>query len=290
MSGADFGYNRSAIDQHMQDIREQAARILTAQQEVALAQRIEAGDVAARDEFIVANLRLVVSIAKNFMGRGLSFEDLIQEGYPGLLKAVDKFDWRKGYKFSTYGSWWIKQSIRRALADKGATIRLPVHIKDDLTAYRQTHDQLEFELQREPTDQEIAEASGISLDRAEGLRKLTQRRLISLDLEISEDGDTTLSDMLADTLFTLPEVEGDALAMQQDVRKFMQDILTEKEVLVLCMRFGFDRDEPLSFEEIGTKLGVTRERIRQITKMALNKLRASGKAMSDLRVYLEREE
>jgi RNA polymerase primary sigma factor len=263
------------VRRYLEDIRD--LPLLTAAQEVELAQRIEQGDAAARRRFTLANLRLVVSIAKRYVGRGLALIDLIQEGNLGLMRAVQKFDWRRGYKFSTYATWWIRQAITRAIADKGRTIRLPVHVSEALTKLNAARRRLTQELGREPTDAEIGRELGIDPARVQELRRAA-RRPASLDQPLGEDEEATLTDLVVDRSDRGPEAAIEERSLEQEARRALAEALTEREQLVVRLRFGLGDGSgdghgyPLA--KIGERLGLTRERVRQIEKEALGKLRA----------------
>jgi RNA polymerase primary sigma factor len=259
-----------SVWQYLKDIHD--IPLLTAKQEVELAQRIEAGDPDALQEFTVANLRLVVSIAKRYVGRGLSLIDLIQEGNLGLMRAVQKFDWRRGYKFSTYATWWIRQAITRAIADKGRTIRLPVHVSEVLTKLNATQQRLTQELGREPTDQEIGEAIGVTGERVKETR-LAARMPSSIDQPYGEDEDTSVADFVMDQAGLGPEEETHERLLRQEAERALDDVLSHREKLVVQMRFGLGDGQVYPLEKIGERLGLTRERVRQIESQALRKLR-----------------
>jgi len=247
--------------------------MLSHAQEIELAQRIEAGDKEAVQQFVLANLRLVVSIAKRYVGRGLSLLDLIQEGNIGLMRAVQRYDWRRGHRFSTHATWWIRQAISRAVADKGRAIRLPVYVNTALNRVRRERQRLVQELGREPTEQELAEALDMEVERLHEL-EAAPGTPISLELPVGEDEEQELGDVLADESSTSPEEIATTRTMKREVQEVLEDVLTPRERLVLQMRFGLGkagRTYPL--EQVGRKLGITRERVRQIEAGALAKLR-----------------
>jgi RNA polymerase primary sigma factor len=247
--------------------------LLTAAEEVELAKAIERGDLSAKDRMINANLRLVISVARKYQGQGLPLSDLIQEGMLGLIRAVEKFDWRKGFKFSTYGTLWIRQAIGRGLANSGRTVRLPVHIVARARKIQDMERKLAAELNRQPTVEEIAIALEMDVDEVADIRR-ADRGPASLDQGVGEDGETSLGDLIASDQ---PAVEAE-VASEMDNAQLREavDGLPEVERTVLTLRFGLDRSEPVALRETGRRLGLSSERVRQLEDRALRRLAADG--------------
>ncbi len=247
--------------------------LLTAAEEVELAKRIERGDLSAKDRMINANLRLVISVARKYQGQGLPLSDLIQEGMLGLIRAVEKFDWRKGFKFSTYGTLWIRQAIGRGLANSGRTVRLPVHIVARARKIQDMERKLAAELNRQPTVEEIATALEMDVDEVADIRR-ADRGPASLDQGVGEDGETSLGDLIASDSPPVDQEVASELDNQQ-LREAV-DGLPEVERNVLTLRFGLDRSEPVALRETGRRLGLSSERVRQLEDRALRRLAADG--------------
>lgn len=258
--------------------------LLTAEEEVELAKQAEAGDQEAKDKLILSNLRLVVSIARRYQGRGLELEDLVGEGQRGLIRAVDKFDWRKGFKFSTYATWWIRQAVTRAIADSARTIRIPVHMVENINKISQAEQRLRDKLHRDPTTREVADEAGMSLERVKHIFDI-RRDVISLETPVGDEQEgTTLSDFISNQDAHQPEEAAAERLMREEARQALS-ILDPRERRIIALRYGLENGRPRTLEEVGREFGVTRERVRQIENRAAEKLRRSQE-VSRLREYL----
>jgi len=267
---ADLEFSTDSLQLFLKDIGR--VDLLTAAQEVELAKRIERGDHRAKQEMVEANLRLVVSIAKRYRNQGLPFLDLIQEGTIGLVRAAEKFDWRKGYKFSTYATWWIRQAVARALADKARTIRMPVHVVEKLNKITRTERKLRAERGREPTNVEIADDLDMSIEEVESIRRTSQTP-VSLEKPVGDEEESEFGHFIEDENVPLPDEAADTAFRAAALQKCL-NALSPRERRVLELRYGLNGEQPCTLDEVGRAFQVTRERIRQIENQGLKKLRA----------------
>jgi RNA polymerase primary sigma factor len=278
------GLSGDAVAMYLRDIRRRP--LLTAAAEVDLSRRVKDGDGEARRLLIEANLRWVVSISKHYVGHGLPLPDLIQEGNVGLMRAVEKFDHRKGFRFSTYATWWIRQAITRALADQGRTIRIPTHLSDSVNALARTERSLLQDLGRWPAAAEIARAMGIGLDKVRFLQRIGAQEPVSLDAPLRGDEDHCIADLVADREGPLPEDAASFSDLKRQVEQVLET-LSERERAILRLRFGLGHRGPRTLQEVGDAFGLTREGIRQIEVKAMRKLRQTRHAARKFEGYVQ---
>jgi len=277
-----LGFNKS-LEFYLKKIKNN--KLLNTRKEVLLAQKVEGGDQLAKEELIKSNLKLVISIAKNYLGKGLLFLDLIQEGNLGLIKAVEKFSYRRGYKFSTYATWWIRQAITRALADNGRTIRLPAHIVEAINKISRVQKDLFQKLDRKPKIEEIADRTNISPGKVRKVLQILEEKLVSLDSKIKEEEeDLELGMFVEDKEAELPQKEAFNSILRDKIEEIL-NTLDRREKKILMLRFGIYDGQPKTLEEIGREFGITKERIRQIENKALDKLRDSNR-IENLKCFL----
>lgn len=269
LSNLDDSASTDPVRQYLREIGR--FRLLTPEEEIEFAKRVEKNERRAKEKLTQSNLRLVVSIAKKYVGRGLTLLDLIQEGNQGLIRAVEKYDWRKGFKFSTYATWWIRQAITRAIADQARTIRIPVHMVETINKLFRTSRRLMQELGREPTAEEIGEEMQMPTDRVREIFKIAQE-VTSIDAKVGDDEDSRLGDFLEDTSQLSPVDQASRELLKESLEGVL-GTLSDREAKVLRLRFGLSGSKPMTLEEVGREFGVTRERIRQIEAKALRKLK-----------------
>ena len=277
---SDTGNVTDPIHMYLKEIGQ--VPLLTSEQEIDLARRVEQGDKEAKRQLEEANLRLVVSIAKHYTGHGMSLMDLIQEGSLGLIRAVEKYDYKKGFRFSTYATWWIRQSITRAIADQGRTIRIPVHMVENINKVNRSARDLVQKLGRDPSPEELARETHMSVDRIREIQRIS-REPVSMETPVGDEEDSSLGDFIRDDTTPHPADEAARTMLREQIREILSD-LTEREQQILCLRYGLDDDRSRTLEEVGRQMNVTRERIRQIEAKALRKLKRKNIRMRD---YLE---